>query len=73
MGSTKDALKMDYGQVWLTIFMDFRFHHPEASFVFWFITNNREPLDKGTRITSTLMNKKKEQENASNCQPTHPR
>ena len=72
MGCMKYALEMNYGQVRLTIFMDFRFHHPEPSFIFWFITNDREPLNKGAWIRSPLMQKGKEQENATNFQPTHP-
>jgi hypothetical protein len=28
MGCSEDALEVDYGQVWVTIFMECRFHHP---------------------------------------------
>ena len=71
MGGAEDAFKMDNSQVWLSVFMEFGFHHPVASFFFWFIANYREPLNKGTWVTSSLMHKSKEQENASDFQPTH--
>ena len=72
MSSTEYAVKMDYNQMWPSIFTDFGFHHPEASFVFWFITDDREPLNKSTWIRNTLMHERKKKENTSNIQPTHP-
>jgi hypothetical protein len=71
MGSAKDALKMDYSQVWLSIFMDFRFHHLEASFFLWFIANHREPLNESRWITDIHIKKGEEQEHTANVQSTH--
>jgi len=72
MGSAKDGIKMDYSQVWPSILLDLRFHLPEAYFIIWFITNDREPLNEGRWITCALMHKRKEEKDTSNLQPTYP-
>ena len=67
MGSAKDALERDYAQVGAFVVVKIRLYHPVACFVIWYSTQSREPLHKGTRILGTLMPKREEQKNASNC------
>lgn len=55
-----NAIEMDNRQIQSSILANIGPHHPVACLIIWLITNNQEPLDKGTWIIGILVHKWKE-------------